>query len=138
MRLVLDTNTVVSALIWGGNPRDILNRARNREISLFTSAALLLELEAVLKRPKFQPILDTAKIEPAYLMQRYGSMTQLVVPKPISRTVRDIDDDVVLGTALAADAQIVVTGDQDLLILNPWNDIRILDSTQAIDALVAR
>lgn len=138
MRLVLDTNTVVSALIWGGKPRDILNRVRAREISLFTSATLLLELEAVLKRPKFLPILNDAKVAPAYLMQRYGSMTQLVVPKSISRTVRDLDDDVVLGTALAADAQIIVTGDQDLLILNPWKDIRILDSSQTIDALVGR
>jgi putative PIN family toxin of toxin-antitoxin system len=114
VRLVPDTNTVVS------------------------SAALLLELESVLNRPKFQPILEAAKVAPAYLMQRYGSMTQLVVPKSISRAVRDVDDDVVLGTAMAAEADVIVTGDQDLLVLNPWKGIRILDSSQTIEALVAK
>ncbi len=138
MRLVLDTNTVVSALIWGGKPRDILNRAKTKEVSLFSSATLLLELEAVLSRPKFLSILDAAKIAPGYLMQRYGSMTQLVIPSPITRTVRDIDDDVVLGTALAAEAQIIVTGDRDLLTLNPWKKILILDSSETIDALIGK
>ncbi len=43
-------------------------------------------------------------------MQRYGMLAQLVKPQPIERTVRDIDDDVVIATALAAKADVIATG----------------------------
>lgn len=52
-RTVADTNIVVSAFLWGGTPREILEAARWEAISLFTSAALIAELEEVLSREKF-------------------------------------------------------------------------------------
>jgi len=51
MRAVLDTNVVVSALIWGGNPLALLEAAAEGRIELFTSPVLLAELETVLRRP---------------------------------------------------------------------------------------
>jgi putative PIN family toxin of toxin-antitoxin system len=53
VRVVADTNTVVSAFLWGGLPAEILAVARERRISLHTSPALLAELEDVLARGKF-------------------------------------------------------------------------------------
>ena len=53
MRAVADTNTVVSALLWGGAPAEILIAARQRRLALFTSAVLIAELEEVLVRDKF-------------------------------------------------------------------------------------
>jgi len=50
MRIVADTNIVVSALLWRGNPRRLLDAARDGIIELFTSAVLLEELEEVLSR----------------------------------------------------------------------------------------
>lgn len=52
-RTVADTNIVVSALLWGGPPRGVLDAARRETIALFTSAALIAELEEVLTREKF-------------------------------------------------------------------------------------
>jgi len=48
MRVVADTNIVVSGLLWKGNPRRLLDAARDGTIDLFTSAVLLTELEDVL------------------------------------------------------------------------------------------
>ena len=51
MRLVLDTNVVASAMLWGGNPKLLLQAGRENRAKLFTSVALLTELEDVLARP---------------------------------------------------------------------------------------
>jgi putative PIN family toxin of toxin-antitoxin system len=54
MRLVLDTNVVASAMLWGGNPKSLLQARREKRIELFTSVAMLAELTDVLARPKFE------------------------------------------------------------------------------------
>ncbi len=53
MRLVLDTNVVASALLWGGVPRLLLQAAREKRVELFTSTPLLAELTDILGRRKF-------------------------------------------------------------------------------------
>lgn len=55
MRIVLDVNVWISALLWGGVPGQILRLARNQQIGIFASEALFLELETTLRRAKFQP-----------------------------------------------------------------------------------
>lgn len=54
MRLVLDTNVVASALLWGGQPRLLLWAKREKRVELFTSIALLTELTGILGRTKFE------------------------------------------------------------------------------------
>ena len=87
MRLVLDTNIIVSGLIWGGIPRQLLDLGRNGQVTLFTSSILLDELADVLGRDKFAALLASQEITPAFLMQRYGMLARLVKPQPIERTV---------------------------------------------------
>jgi putative PIN family toxin of toxin-antitoxin system len=53
MRLVLDTNVVASAMLWGGNPKLLLQARREKQAALFTSVAMLAELTDILARPKF-------------------------------------------------------------------------------------
>ncbi len=62
MRVVADTNIVVSGLLWRGNPRLILDAARDGGIDLYTSGALLDELEEVLVREKFSGRLRAAGV----------------------------------------------------------------------------
>lgn len=132
MRLVLDTNIVVSALVWGGTPRQLLDLARDGRVSLFTSTALLEELADVLGRGKFAAMLASRDITPEFLMQRYGMLAKVIKPQPIARTVRDADDDAVIACALAAQANIIVSGDNDLLVLHPFGNIQILNAANAL------
>lgn len=136
MRLVLDTNIIISGLIWGGIPRQLLDCGQNGEITLFTSNLLLDELVTVLERKKFAQLLASKNITPAFLMQHYGMLAMSVKPKPIKRTVRDIDDDMVLATALAAKADAIATGDNDLLVLHPWEGIQILNAADALQSVL--
>ena len=62
MRVVADTNTVVSGLLWHGNPRQVLEAARSGTLQLYTSAALLGEIEEILQRPKFAQRLSLAGV----------------------------------------------------------------------------
>jgi putative PIN family toxin of toxin-antitoxin system len=135
MRLVLDTNVVVSGLIWGGVPRRLLDLARDGHLSLFTSNVLLDELADVLAREKFASLLASQRITPAFLMQGYGILTKSVTPQTIQRTVRDPKDDAVIATALVAQAEAVITGDNDLLVLHPWQGIQILNPAQALQLI---
>ena len=138
MRLVLDTNIIVSGLIWGGIPRQLLDLGRNGQVTLFTSSILLDELADVLGRDKFAALLASQEITPAFLMQRYGMLARLVKPQPIERTVRDIDDDAVVATALAAQADVIATGDSDLLVLHPHQEIQILNAADALQHVLNR
>ncbi len=100
---------------------------------LFTSSVLLDELADVMERGKFSAMLASQGITPTFLMQRYGILTKLVKPQSIERTVLiDSDDDVVIATALAAQADIIATGDSDLLVPHPYQGIQILNAADAL------
>lgn len=102
MRVVVDTNIVVSAFLWGGNPRAILDAARREEIALFTSAALIAELEDVLSREKFSKRVLQVGSSVSEMAADYLTLAHLVLPTSHPSVVRDPDDDHVLAAALAA------------------------------------
>lgn len=85
---------------------------------------LLAELAEVIARPKFAQRIQTAGLSAAALVQDYTRFAEMVEPAPLPQPVsRDPDDDVVLATALAARATLIVSGDQDLLVLGFFADI---------------
>jgi putative PIN family toxin of toxin-antitoxin system len=118
MRVVPDTNVVVSGLIWGGPPRQLLDLARHGAIVLYTSTVLLAELDDVLSRDKFAVLLASRKLTPQGIARGYASLARAIVAPAIPRTVpTDADDDAVIACALAAKASLIATGDADLLAL---------------------
>ena len=78
MRVVLDTNTVVSALPWGGTPYALIEAATEERIELYSSSALLGELADVLSRAKFVPRLQQAQRTAAQLIEQYRGLVELV------------------------------------------------------------
>ncbi|MCC6532192.1 MAG: putative toxin-antitoxin system toxin component, PIN family [Burkholderiales bacterium] len=133
MRVVLDTNVVVSGLIWRHAPRQILDAARERRITLYTSSVLLAELAEVLDRAHFAAAITASGASPEFLMQRYALLALRVVPAEIAPAVTaDPDDDAVLACALAAQVDLVVSGDTRLLNLKHYQRIPIVAPTEAI------
>jgi uncharacterized protein len=138
MRLVLDTNCVVSAFLWGGTPRQIIDAAIEGQCQLFTSGALLAELEEVLARKKFGPRFLSAQTSVARLLVEYTGQVTVVHAAIIAPTVlRDPDDDQVLACALAAKADLIVSGDRHLLDFQQYQDIPIVTPADALKRLVA-
>ena len=133
MRLVLDTNTVVSGLLWGGNPQRILGFADDRRVTLFTSRALIAELIEVLGRPKFRSKFLQHGKTPLQLAGRYALASEFVALQSVPRTVpSDPDDDAVIATGIAAGADLIVSGDSDLLALHPYRGMQILSAADAV------
>lgn len=133
LRVVLDTNTVLSALLWGGTPGQLITIARAGEIVLCSSQVLLDELQGVIHREKFTKSLATRDLRPGTLFDGYAALCQIVQPQPLTRTSIDPDDDQVLATALAARAHLIVSGDRKhLLVLERFAGIPIVTATQAI------
>lgn len=127
MRLVPDANIVISGLLWRGNPRRVLDAARDCIVELYTSPVLLEELREVLSREKFAERLEAAGVTVQELVEGYSALATTIEAEPIeSVIVRDPDDDAVIACALSAKAEIIVSGDDDLLDLKEHRGIRIL------------
>ena len=127
MKIVLDTNVLVAALVADGLCRDLVRR-RVRQHELCSSEALLKELTATLRK-KFK--VTAAEIP---WLEEYRAKVTLCKPLPLPAPVcRDPDDDVVLATALAAQAALIVTGDEDLLVLKQHAGLRILSPRQFLE-----
>jgi hypothetical protein len=134
MRLVLDTNVVASAILWGGVPRQLLQAGREKRVSLFASIRLLAELTDILVRPKFEKKLAASGLTIEQIVDRYAELAAVVQPAAIAPTVLDDpDDDQVLACAVAARADLIVSGDRrHLLPLGSFEGMPIVSPAEAL------
>ncbi|HEY6330683.1 MAG TPA: putative toxin-antitoxin system toxin component, PIN family [Blastocatellia bacterium] len=132
-------NTVVSGLFWHGAPRLVLDAARQSRMTLFTTPALLLELEDVLKRDKFSSRLTLVVMTPRELVLDYAALCVVVDPAVIQPTNQaDPDDDEVLACAVAASADVIVSGDSHLIFLNEYQGTRIMRAPELVTLVSGR
>ena len=137
MQAVLDTNVVVSALIWGGMPFKLFEMATEGHLMLYTSPALLAELRDVLTRDHLARRLAKQQTAVEDAIRLYAEMSIPLTPLSTPRVVpNDIDDDQVIACALVAGAKLIVSGDSDLLVLHPWRGIQILNAAEAVRFVV--
>jgi uncharacterized protein len=127
LRVVLDTNVIVSALIADGPPRRILERCRSMEVILFLSDAILTELAEVMRR-KF----GWSAGQVAVLLQELRAFALVVTPvRVVTRIDDDPADNRVLECALEAQADVIVSGDtRHLQPLGSFDGIPILSPAE--------
>ena len=136
MLLVVDTNVLVSGLLWRGPPHALLEKARDGAVNLVLSTELIEELLDVITRPKFADILARTSRTPERIRAELRTLVELVVAPPLAQQVsRDPDDDAVLACALAARADLIVSGDDDLRALGMFENIPIVGAADALRRL---
>ena len=133
MRAVIDTNVLLSGLLWRGQPHALLAHVRSGTVSMLSSPALLAELTDVIGRAKFDAILTKTNTSRERSLAEVRQLAEVIDPPPLPQPVcRDPDDDAVLALALAAQVDLIVSGDDDLLVLGRFEGIPIVNAAQAL------
>jgi len=103
MRVTADTNIILSAALWGGNPRRIVDAVRDGFLDLYTSQELLEELTDVITREKFANQFSTLGFTAQDVIDEYVGLAILIVAPEIEPfVIRDPNDDAVLACASAS------------------------------------
>jgi putative PIN family toxin of toxin-antitoxin system len=132
IRIVLDTNVIVSALVFGGVPRAVLELAEGGHCELFYSEAIQSEVRRVLAEKFGWPPVRLQEVLPVV-----WTMGELVVPGiPVQAVAADPDDDRIIECALAANASFIVSGDRHLIALRSYKSISIVTPRQFVDAFI--
>ena len=121
-RVVLDTNVFVSALLGKGSPAHLYESFIKGRFWLIISHPVLSEVAEVLTRPRLG--IDPADIKTAFRLLRHQAL--IVHPRKTIKACRDPKDNMVLECAVAGNADFIVTGDRDLLVLDPFRGVRII------------
>lgn len=133
IRAVLDTNVVLSGLLWHGAPHVLLDRVREGTLTFISSPVLLAELAEVIARPQFEAILGRSNTSRERSLAEVRELTEVLEPPPLAEPVcRDPDDDAVLALGIAANADFIVSGDKDLLDLKSFQGIHIVTPAEAL------
>ena len=133
MRIVLDTNVLISALIKKGKPRNLFDQAIVGEIQLVLSEPILEEFIKVAKKKKFRPYFRNSEaVNFIALLERVSEFVQVRSKVDITR---DKSDNMVLATALDGNAKYVVSGDEDLLAVREFKGIKVLTVDQMLKIL---
>jgi putative PIN family toxin of toxin-antitoxin system len=136
MRVVFDTNVIVSGLLFEGVPGQLLDQAWASNIELCSSEVLLVELQDVLSRAKFAHRLGQADLTARDLVADLRRVATIVTASEVPRIVTtDPDDDHVLAAAVAANADLIATGDSHLLALGSYMEIAIVTARQVLERI---
>lgn len=137
MRAIIDTNVFIAGLLWRGSPHVLLEHARAGTLAVISSSTLIAELADVLGRAKFAAILSKTSTSLERTIAEARQLAELIDPPPLEHPVcRDSTDDHVLALALSANADMVVSGDDDLLVLRSFTNIPIVTPADAVKRLV--
>lgn len=133
LKLVLDTNTFISAFFWEGNESELFDQIETGKAKLFITKEILTEVENVIRRPKFKEVLFLTNQEPEEIIEKIVSVSNLVIGPDLNINIcRDPEDNNFLECAELAKADYIVSGDKDLLSLKKYKNIGIIKSLEAL------
>lgn len=124
MRIVIDTNVLISAIFWTGQPKQILNRVRNGELTFLASESLLNELREVLIRGDKPFRLSGEEAE--RIVTEMRELAEIIETNTQVDLCKHENDNRVLECAVDGGAECIITGDLDLLKLKSYKKVKIM------------
>jgi uncharacterized protein len=134
IKAVFDTNVLVSSLIKHGKPRNLWNAVLDGKVKLVVSEEILEEFIRVVSRPKIAKYLDKTDVDNflKILLQK----AELVNTEEPLNLVKDPSDNMILETAVAGGARYIVSGDNHLIGLGSFKEIKVLTVANMLQILV--
>lgn len=134
VRVVFDTNVLVSSLIRRGKPRDLWRKAVRREFTLVSSPQILEEFDRVMTGPKLKRYVTGVKLQRFRRLLRLRST--IIRPKTrFPQITADPDDNLLVETAFDGKASYLVSGDKHLLSVKEYKGIKIVTVCEMLDIL---
>jgi putative PIN family toxin of toxin-antitoxin system len=130
MKVVLDSNIFVSSFFWKGNPRKVFDRVTNGFDELYITDEILEEISTVMSREKF----NTDEMEIKEYIEVIESYSVKVFYKNKTEEIsRDKDDNKILQCGLEGNVDFIITGDNDLLVLKEFRNIKIVNPKEYLE-----
>lgn len=120
LRVVLDTNVLISGVLWGGKPGSIIKRWRKEQFILLMSPFILAEFVNFLHESHIE------RKEKERIIHEFETKSVRINPAKKVDICRDKKDNQILDLCLAAKADYLITGDNDLLVLNIFEGTKIV------------
>ncbi|MBW1700229.1 MAG: putative toxin-antitoxin system toxin component, PIN family [Deltaproteobacteria bacterium] len=131
LKAVMDTNVLISGILWRGVPFNLLRWAEEGRLRIYTSLEILSEVYRVLHYPKFQQYIDNQQASPGELFAKIVSLCTIIqVDQVVKGVCSDADDEKFLSCALAGNVEVLVSGDKHLLDLKQYQSVRILTAQE--------
>lgn len=135
MKIVCDTNVLISGVLFGGHSREILRLASRGVLINFLSPDILREVDNVLRRPKFG-------LRPNHVLgiiTLFKDTFEIVIPSIQVQAIQsDPEDNHVIEAALTAQAEFIISGDKHLLKLREWRGIHLTSPAQFMETIIGR
>ena len=129
VRIVIDTNVVVSGIFFGGAPRQVIEAVLNRRADAFASVEIITEYQRVI----LEMIEGKHGRLNVDLMSPIVAAMHIIEPQSKVEISRDRDDDKFLACAKDAKCMYVVSGDKDLLVLERFESVEIITAREFCD-----
>jgi putative PIN family toxin of toxin-antitoxin system len=134
VRVVADTNVVISGLLWGGPPNEILRWARDGLLELIACEETAGELKRVLQHKRFSRRMSDLNTSPQQVFAYFMNLATFV-PNPAydpGQIEADPFDNVFLALASEGKARLIISGDRHLLSLKEYRSVHIVTPSEAV------
>ena len=136
IKLVLDTNTLISGFFWEGNEAELIRKIENNKAQLFISNEIIDEVESVIKRPKFRLVLEKTSQTPEQIISKIISLSHFVTGQKVKDTIKDDpSDEKFISCAVNAKADYIISGDNHLLNIKNYNSIKIIRTYEILELI---
>jgi len=136
MIFVPDTNVIISAWVFDCRPLEFIVNAMDVGYELVVCPEIVDEVRDVLERPHILRARDKRNFTPPPI-EVFLRFVRIVKAFPVASGIRDPKDEMILGCAIAAGANYIITGDEDLLALGSFRNVGILTVAEALSRFFA-
>jgi len=130
LRVVLDTNVIISGLLWGKTTKILFDLADTRQITICLTPKIIEEISRVLNYPKIRKQLDSINLTIDEIINYLLQTSELYSDISIDINLSDVSDRIFVAAAIVSGVSYIVTGDKHLLALKKFQDIKIVTPNQ--------